>query len=120
MDPYLLPGVELEGGDADVTDLILTGAKQKVPVRPGRQGHLVRQTSFRDRFDDYFKYDQWCKQQTLERQMKDVTATHLQSSGSQVYAGTGNCLRLKPHKHVGPQAIVHVVPVDTEAHTKNT
>jgi len=45
IDSYLLPGVEPEGGDADVTDLLLTGAKQKVPVRPGRQRHLVRQSS---------------------------------------------------------------------------
>lgn len=40
--------------------------------------------------------------------------TDLQSSGSEVYAGTGNGLCLEPHKHVCPQAIVHIVPVGTE------
>ena len=52
--------------------------------------------------------------------MEDLTITYLQSSGSQVYAGTGDGLSLKPHKHVGPQAVIHVVPEETEAHTKNT
>ena len=52
--------------------------------------------------------------------MQVSTATDLQSSGSQVYAGAGDGLGLKAHKHVGPQAVVHVVPVEAEAHTKNT
>lgn len=37
-------------------------------------------------------------------------SSYLQSSGSQEYAGTGDGLRLEPHKHVSPQGIVHVVP----------
>jgi hypothetical protein len=36
---------------------------------------------------------------------------YLELSGSQVYASTRNSLRTKPHKHIRPQAIVHVVPV---------
>jgi len=35
---------------------------------------------------------------------------YLQSSGSEVYAGTGDSLSLEPHKHVCPQSVIHVVP----------
>ena len=43
---YLLPGVQLEGSGADFPDLLLTGSKQKVPMRPGRQRHLGDKHSF--------------------------------------------------------------------------
>lgn len=36
--------------------------------------------------------------------------TYLKSSSCEVNAGTGDGLGLKPHEHVGPQAVVHVVP----------
>ena len=120
MDGYLFPGVQLEGGDADLPDLLLTGSKQKVPMRPGRQRHLGDKHSFVT-FAEWaaarFKYQQG-EQWTLKTE--DSTATDLQSSGSQIYAGTGDGLGLKAHKHIGPQAVVHVVPVEAEAHTKNT
>lgn len=36
--------------------------------------------------------------------------TDLQRSSGKVNAGAGDGLGLKSHKHVGPQAVVHVVP----------
>lgn len=32
----LLPGVEPQRGHADLLDLLLSGSKQQVPMRPGR------------------------------------------------------------------------------------
>lgn len=37
---YLLPGVEFEGGDTDILDLLLCGSKQQIPVRSGWERHL--------------------------------------------------------------------------------
>lgn len=41
-------------------------------------------------------------------------SSYLQSSGSKEYAGTGDGFNLESHKHVGPQTVIHVVPVDTK------
>lgn len=41
-------------------------------------------------------------------------SNHLQRSGSEEYAGTGNGLSLEPHEHIGPQGVIHVVPIKTK------
>lgn len=41
-------------------------------------------------------------------------SVYLQRSCGKKYAGTGNCLRLEPHKHIGPQTIIHIVPIKTK------
>lgn len=41
---------------------------------------------------------------------RQVFRTHLQSASSEEYAGTGDGLGLESHKHIRPQAVVHVVP----------
>lgn len=44
------------------------------------------------------------------KRLQANVSSYLQSSGSQEYAGTGDGLRLEPHKHISPQGVVHVVP----------
>jgi len=41
-----------------------------------------------------------------------VTWTYLQMSCSQVDTCTGNCFRSEPDKRIGPEAVIHVVPVE--------
>lgn len=42
--------------------------------------------------------------------MRSGWQRYLQSTGGKEYAGTGDHLSLESHKHVGPQAVIHVVP----------
>lgn len=48
---------------------------------------------------------------------KRVVDNHLQGSGSEEYAGTGDGLGLESHKHICPQGIIHVVPIKDKNNT---
>lgn len=118
---YLLPCVKFQGGDADFFNLIFTGTKQQVPLRSRWQRYLGNKPKVR--LDGVILYshsrlcvkDQLIWQQKRKKERKKFQVNiYLQSSGSEVYAGTGDGLSLEPHKHVCPQAVVHVVPTETE------
>ena len=106
-EPNLLPAIEPERGDADLLDLVLGGSKQQVPVGPGGQRDLQRGEAASE--------EPWAQAHGRRR-----PCSYLQRPGGQEDAGAGDGLRLEPHKHVGPQAVVHVVPTShkrAELHT---
>lgn len=53
-------------------------------------------------------------QTRVKEQLVDNIKTYLQSSGSEVHTGTGDGFRLEPHKHAGPQAVIHVIPKEKQ------
>ena len=55
----------------------------------------------------------------VEERRGESFTTHLQGSGSEDDTGTGNGLSLECHKHVGTQAVVHIVPTTHRRHTEN-
>lgn len=108
---YLLPGVKLQGGDADLFNLIFSDTKQQVPMRLGGQRYLGKDGIKRLNTSISWTDGQWQWTKKQNTFGWNTVSSHLQSPGSEVYAGTGDGLSLEPHKHIGPQAVVHVVPV---------
>lgn len=63
----------------------------------------------------------WRESETNKKKIggKVNISSYLQSSGSEEYAGTGDGLGLEPHKHICPQAVIHVVPMKAKRTHRN-
>ena len=60
------------------------------------------------------------KEALMARFQEDVcVCVYLQGSSSEEDAGTGDGLGLESHKHISPQGVVHVVPMEAETTHRN-